>query len=275
MKKIIVLIFITVGFIGKSKLIAQQNFHSFSAETILGDTISLSNFYGKKVMVVNTASFCGYTPQFAQLEQLYLQYQSNNFEIIGFPCNNFGNQDPNSDSLINEFCTDNYNVTFQMMSRVDIAVGDTASVYKWLQRSDLNGVADVSVSWNFNKFLIDEQGNWVTHYFSQTLPNDPAIIDWILSPSPILTKIEHNKKSSKFSIFHNNNKLIINGDFSVSNTMNCSIYDLSGKLIYSKQNHPHNNSLFVDTENLNDGIYFATIRTNDFTQTQKFIVRNN
>ncbi len=71
-------------------------------------------------MVVNTASFCGYTPQFAQLEQLYLQYQSNNFEIIGFPCNNFGNQDPNSDSLINEFCTNNYNVTFQMMSRIDI-----------------------------------------------------------------------------------------------------------------------------------------------------------
>jgi glutathione peroxidase len=269
---------ITVALIGLiissiSKLFAQQNFHSYSAETILGDTISLSNYYGKKVMVVNTASFCGYTPQFAQLEQLYLQYQSNNFEIIGFPCNNFGNQDPHSDSAIFEFCTDNYNVTFQMMSRVDIVVGDTAPVYKWLQRSDLNGVEDVSVAWNFNKFLIDEQGNWVEHYLSQTLPNDSAIVNWILSPPPVLTNVAHQNQVNSVTLTQTQHSISISGDFVESNNINVFIYDLSGKELYSYLNQTKNSLKSLSINDLNNGLYFAKIMSGNFVTTKKFIVR--
>lgn len=180
-------VYALIALLGTAFTLAAQNptFHSYEAETILGDTISLSQYYGKKVLVVNTASFCAYTPQFEDLENLYLQYKQNNFEIIGFPCNDFANQDPHSDSTILDFCTDNYNVTFQMMSKVQIVTGDTAPVYKWLQRADLNGVQNAHVAWNFNKFLIDETGHWVKHFTSSTLPGDTAITNWILSPSVI------------------------------------------------------------------------------------------
>ena len=154
---------------------AQLTFHDYSAATIDHDTISMSQYYGKKVMVVNTASYCGYTYQFAALEQLYLDYKQYGFEIIGFPCNDFANQDPHSDSTINSFCTSTYNVTFQMMSKIATISADTAPVYKWLQRADLNGVSNAHVAWNFNKFLIDEAGHWVRHYTQTTEPNDSEI----------------------------------------------------------------------------------------------------
>lgn len=273
MKQKLTFFFFCLFFSIITKVSAQQNFHSYSAETIVGDTISLSNYYGKKVMVVNTASFCGYTPQFAQLEQLYLQYQSNNFEIIGFPCNNFGNQDPNSDSLINEFCTNNYNVTFQMMSRIDIVAGDTAPVFKWLQRSDLNGVQDVSVSWNFNKFLIDEQGNWVGHYFSQTLPNDPAIVNWILSPPPDLTSVTNKDKFNHVTLTYAPNKISIIGNFAESNNTNVFIYDLSGKQLFSYINQTNSSLQSLNINELKEGLYFAQIISGNFITTKKFVVR--
>jgi glutathione peroxidase len=143
----------------------------------------MSRFVNKKVMIVNTASFCQYTPQYADLELLYKLYNQYGFEIVGFPCNDFGAQDPNSDSLINVFCNSTYSVTFTMMSKVKVATGDTAPVYKWLQRANLNGKQNVSVAWNFGKFLINESGNWVKYYPSSVLPTDTAITNWILSPS--------------------------------------------------------------------------------------------
>lgn len=136
-----------------------QTFHDYKGQTITGPNLNFSNFYGKKVMVVNTASFCGWTYQYETLQDLYDQYKNNNFEIVGFPCNDFSSQEPGSDSTINDFCTGIYGITFQMMSKVSIVSHDTAEVYKWLQRADLNGVADAHVSWNFNKFLIDEAGH--------------------------------------------------------------------------------------------------------------------
>jgi glutathione peroxidase len=157
------------------------SFHSFNEVTITGDTISLSQFAGKKVLVVNTASFCAYTHQYNDLQNLYNQFGGDHFEILGFPCNNFGNQEPGSDSVIFDFCTGTYNVTFQMMKRINIKQGDTAEVYKWLQRGELNGVDDAQVTWNFHKFLIDENGNWVRHFPSTTSPLDTAITNWITS----------------------------------------------------------------------------------------------
>ena len=179
MKKLITLLFLIVNCQLSIINCAAQgvtNFHSLSAvavnvhTTIVGvdttttyteDTISFSQFYGKKVMVVNTASFCQFTPEFTQLEQLYTQYHQYNFEILGFPCNDFNSQDPHNDSTIIHFCTTGYGVTFQMMSKIFCVTGDTSPVYKWLQRANLNGVSDAHVGWNFNKFLIDEAGHWV------------------------------------------------------------------------------------------------------------------
>lgn len=161
---------------------AQQGFHQFRVKNIFGDSVNLSDYAGTKLLVVNTASFCGYTQQFTKLRRLDSAYQSFGFRVIGFPCNDFGGQDPYADSTINSFCQNQYGIQFPMMAKISIVSGDTSPVYKWLQRKALNGVANVSVSWNFNKFLIDENGNWIRHFFSPTEPNDTAITNWIMSP---------------------------------------------------------------------------------------------
>ncbi len=176
--------FFLLLFIGTT-CFAQETFYNFQALTIDSTMISMSQYVGKKVMVVNTASYCGYTPQYADLELLYQQYHQYNFEIIGFPCNDFGSQEPGNDSQIDSFCTASYSVTFQMMHKVAIISTDTVDVYKWLQLASRNGVADAPVTWNFNKFLIDENGHWVAHYTSPVNPLSPVITDWIMSPAGI------------------------------------------------------------------------------------------
>lgn len=168
-----------VLFLFLSTVFAQMNLHSFRVENIFGDSVNLSDYAGKKLMVVNTASFCGYTYQFAKLQKLDSLYQSYNFRVIGFPCNDFGAQDPFSDSVINSFCLNQYGITFPMMSKISIKTGDTAMVYKWLQKKSLNGVANAPVTWNFNKFLIDENGKWKRHLLSTVEPLDTAITNWI------------------------------------------------------------------------------------------------
>ena len=119
----------------------------------------------KKVLIVNTASECGYTPQYKDLEALYEKYKSKNFVVIGFPCNDFGGQEPGTSNDIKAFCTKNYGVTFQMMEKVSIA---TSPIYKWLTSKAENGVLDATVKWNFNKFLIDEKGQLVKYLPSNT-----------------------------------------------------------------------------------------------------------
>lgn len=166
-----------------------QTFHNFKEVTITGDSLDLSTFAGKKVLVVNTASFCGYTPQFAPLQLLDSLYESYGFEVIGFPCNDFSNQDPHSDSVINQFCLENYGVHFQMMHKVDVVSGDTAEVFKWLQNANRNGVATAHITWNFNKFLIDRQGKWVRHFSQTTNPLDTAITNWIKAEAVTETNV--------------------------------------------------------------------------------------
>jgi glutathione peroxidase len=160
-----------------------QTFHDYTAITMAGDTVSMSQYYGKKVMVVNVASFCSYTPQYAPLQDLYTQYQSYGFEIIGFPTDDFFNQG-GSDSEIIETCQD-YGVTFPIMDKITVTGANKAPVYKWLTQQNLNGVSNATVSWNFNKFLVDEAGHWVRHYTESTNPMDTAIINWILTPSVV------------------------------------------------------------------------------------------
>ncbi|MES2134074.1 MAG: glutathione peroxidase [Bacteroidota bacterium] len=153
-----------------------KNLHDFKVKTLEGNDFNFADLKGKKVLIVNTASECGYTPQYKDLEALYEKYSSKNFTIIGFPCNDFGGQEPGTSTDIKAFCTKNYGVTFPMMEKVSIA---TSPVYKWLTSKAENGVLDATVKWNFNKFLIDEKGNLVKYLPSSVKPMDAEITNWI------------------------------------------------------------------------------------------------
>jgi glutathione peroxidase len=156
-----------------------MNFHSFTAKDIDGKEISMSAFKGKKVLVVNVASKCGFTKQYEGLQKLYEEYGGDNFTIIGFPANNFLKQEPGTDEEIKEFCTLNYGVSFPMMSKISVKGKDIDPIYAWLTKKENNGVMDAKVSWNFQKFMIDEQGNLVDYASPKTKPYDEKIVGWI------------------------------------------------------------------------------------------------
>jgi len=156
-----------------------KSFYDFTVKSIDGTTYSLSQLKGKKVMVVNTASKCGYTPQYEILQKLYTDYKDKNFVIIGFPANNFGSQEPGTNSQIREFCTANYGVTFPMMEKISVKGDDIHPLYKWLTSKAENGVMDSEVKWNFQKYLIDEKGKLVDVLFSKEKPDSEKVIAWI------------------------------------------------------------------------------------------------
>ena len=170
------LFIISLTFIAMAFTSSTKNLHSFTAKTIEGKPFDFASLKGKKVLIVNTASECGYTPQYKDLQSLYEKYNGKNFIIIGFPCNDFGGQEPGTGSEIKSFCKKNYGVTFQMMEKVSIA---TSPVYNWLTKKTENGVLDAVVKWNFNKFLIDEKGNLVKYLPSSVKPMDSEITNWI------------------------------------------------------------------------------------------------
>lgn len=130
-------------------------------------------------MVVNTASKCGLTPQYEILEKIYRQYKGRNFIIIGFPANNFMNQEPGSNAEIIDFCTQNYGVSFPMMAKISVKGSDIHPLYKWLTKKSENGVVDADVTWNFQKFLIDEEGRVVKSISPREKPDSDEIINWI------------------------------------------------------------------------------------------------
>lgn len=153
-----------------------KSLHDFKVKTLEGTDFNFASLKGKKVLIVNTASECGYTPQYKDLEVLYEKYNTKNFTIIGFPCNDFGGQEPGTSNDIKAFCTKNYGVTFPMMEKVSIT---TSPVYQWLTSKAQNGVLDATVKWNFNKFLVDENGKVVKHLASSVKPMDAEITNWI------------------------------------------------------------------------------------------------
>ncbi len=157
----------------------QQSFYDFKVKDIDGKDFDLSSLKGKKVLVVNTASKCGFTPQYKQLQALFETYGGDKFTIIGFPANNFMSQEPGTNKEIAEFCEKNYGVTFKMMSKISVKGDDMAPIYQWLTRKSKNGVMDSDVKWNFQKYLIDENGKLVNVYYSKTLPDDEQIVSWI------------------------------------------------------------------------------------------------
>jgi glutathione peroxidase len=159
---------------------AQTSFYDFTVKDISGKDFPLSQLKGKKVLVVNTASKCGFTPQYEGLEELYEKYGGDDFVIIGFPANNFANQEPGSNEEIASFCKLNYGVTFPMMSKISVKGDDQAPLYKWLTSKSENGVEDSKVSWNFQKYMIDEQGQLVGHFEPTVKPNSKKLVDWIV-----------------------------------------------------------------------------------------------
>jgi glutathione peroxidase len=160
---------------------AQTNFYSLSAESIHGETIEFSQFKGKKLLIVNTASKCGLTPQYADLQKLHELYNSDDFMIIGFPSNNFMNQEPGNEEEIIEFCEKNYGVEFLMMSKVDVKGDNIHPVYQWLTQKDLNGKMDSKVSWNFQKYMISGTGELIDYAAPKVKPLDEKIVNFIKS----------------------------------------------------------------------------------------------
>lgn len=172
-------IFFTLLLIASSiSLIGQTDFYSFTVTDINGKEFDFSQLKGKKVLIVNTASKCGFTPQYAQLEEVYRQYQSKGLVVIAFPANNFMNQEPGSNSEIKEFCTEKYEVSFPVMAKISVKGEDMHPVYKWLTSKSENGVSDSSVSWNFQKYLIDEHGKLIRHFVPKMKPNDAEILSY-------------------------------------------------------------------------------------------------
>lgn len=179
MIKLITLISLLTLFSKPQDMKEKESIHQFTVTDINGKTFDFSSLKGKKVMVVNTASKCGLTPQYENLEKLYQNYKDKNFVIIGFPANDFLGQEPGSNEEIQSFCSKNYGVTFPMMSKISVKGKNMHPIYKFLTSKNLNGLEDNKVAWNFQKYLIDENGYLVKVIPPRTLPDDEEIVSWI------------------------------------------------------------------------------------------------
>ena len=157
----------------------KQTIYQFKVEDLSGKQFDFASLKGKKIMIVNTASKCGLTPQYKELEALYKEYSSKGFVIVGFPANNFAGQEPGSNSEIATFCQQNYGVTFPMMDKVSVKGNDMCAVYQFLTQKSKNGLEDSEVSWNFQKYLLNEKGELVKVISPRTSPKDPEIENWV------------------------------------------------------------------------------------------------
>ena len=146
-----------------------MKFYDFTAKKMNGIEVKMDEYKGKVLLVVNTASKCGFTPQLAELEQMYKDYKDKGFEILGFPCNQFANQDPGSNKEISDFCLINYGVTFTMFEKIDVNGESAHPIYKYLKDQE-KGILTKDIKWNFTKFLIDRNGNVIKRYSPTTSP---------------------------------------------------------------------------------------------------------
>jgi glutathione peroxidase len=157
----------------------KESIHQFTVTDIDGKSFDFKSLKGKKIMVVNTASKCGLTPQYEKLEALYQKYKNSNFVIVGFPANDFMGQEPGTNEEIATFCKKNYGVSFSMMEKISVKGSDIHPVYQFLTEKSKNGLEDNSVQWNFQKYLIDENGYLVKVVSPRTSPDDQEITSWI------------------------------------------------------------------------------------------------
>jgi glutathione peroxidase len=157
----------------------KETIYQFKVQDLAGDEFDFATLKGKRIIIVNTASECGLTPQYEQLQAVYNQYKDQNLVIVGFPANNFGSQEPGSNAQIASFCQKNYGVTFPMMSKISVKGNDMHPVYQFLTQKAKNGLEDSNVQWNFQKYLINSNGELEKVVAPSTLPTDAEIINWI------------------------------------------------------------------------------------------------
>jgi len=156
-----------------------NSIYNFSVNDIYGETVNLSKYKGKIMIIVNVASKCGLTPQYTEIESFYLSHKDKDIVVLGFPANNFLGQEPGTDQEIEEFCTKKYGVTFPMFSKISVKGNDIHPLYKFLTTKEQNGVMDSKVKWNFQKYLIDKEGRLVTFFDPKTSINDSLVVNAI------------------------------------------------------------------------------------------------
>ncbi len=174
-----VLLMLVIWVASTQWIASQTTLYDFKVKTIDGVDFDFASLKGKKVMIVNTASKCGLTPQYEKLEALYQKYGSDGLVIVGFPANNFMGQEPGSALQIKEFCTVNYGVTFPLMEKISVKGNDMHPLYLWLTQKDKNGVMDSDVKWNFQKYLIGTDGRLEKMFAPAVKPDDAEIVKWI------------------------------------------------------------------------------------------------
>ncbi|MCO6149305.1 glutathione peroxidase [Flavobacterium sp. NRK1] len=162
-----------------TKTMSASNIYQFKVTDLYGKEFDFASLKGKKVIIVNTASKCGLTPQYKDLEVIYKEYKDKGLVIVGFPANNFASQEPGTSKEIAEFCELNYGVTFPMMDKISVKGNDMAPIYQFLTQKSKNGLQDSEVEWNFQKYLINENGQLEKVISPRTLPTDPEIVNWI------------------------------------------------------------------------------------------------
>ena len=158
--------------------LSPESFYEIKINSIEGELIDFNNFKGKKVLIVNVASFCGFTSQYKALEQLSNDFKDN-LVVLGVPCNQFGGQEPNDEKQIQDFCEKNYGVSFLLSEKVDVKGSKQHPLYQWLSNKKLNGKLNSSVKWNFQKYLIDENGQLLNYFLSTTSPTSSKILSLI------------------------------------------------------------------------------------------------
>jgi len=163
----------------KNKTMAKETIYQFKVKNLAGDDFDFATLKGKKVLIVNTASKCGLTPQYKDLQAIYDQYKDKGLVVVGFPANNFASQEPGTSEEIGAFCQQNYGVTFPMMEKISVKGDDMNEVYKFLTQKSKNGLQDSEVEWNFQKYLINEKGELEKVIAPRTLVTDTEVVNWI------------------------------------------------------------------------------------------------
>lgn len=170
----------TNGFLKENSSLKSNSIHRFKVTALDGSEIDFSDFKGKKILIVNTASKCGLTPQYEGLEKLYEKYQDK-LVVVGFPSNDFLFQEPGENKEIEEFCRLNYGVSFPMAAKIEVKGNNQAPIYQWLTNKNLNGKESSAIKWNFQKYFLDEKGQLIKHFSPKTDPEDSEIIKLIES----------------------------------------------------------------------------------------------
>jgi glutathione peroxidase len=182
MKKIIVIagiLGVLFSFSPISALTGAKSIYDFEMKNIDGKPVPLSQFKGKVILIVNVASKCGFTPQYKGLQEIYNKYKDRGFVILGFPANNFREQEPGTNEQIKEFCTTNYGVEFPMFAKISVLGDDIHPLYRFLTQKKNDPTASGDIRWNFDKFLVDRKGTIINRFQPKTTPTDPGLIEAI------------------------------------------------------------------------------------------------